>query len=187
MANFQSFQILADILAILQEVQKDPATIKNWSNEAHSLGLHGEAKVREAQALINQIADLTDTRDAKLAEFTEIENRLKASQESVDAKHAEAIAMLKRAEAKAAKDNADLERVKAEHAKVAADLIIKDDTISRKHRALEDKENIMAVREKALKEALEDLENKQASVKAQEQAIRDKAEKLRAHTAALLA
>jgi chromosome segregation ATPase len=187
MANLQTFQLLADICGILKEIQKDPKALDKWAAEAHSLGEQGEAKIKAAHDLIAQIEHLTKTRDEKLAEFTILENKLKGEREIIDGKHLDLQQKIKRMDDKAAKDKYDLAQAIGEHNKRSEDLNAKQNTIALVQKALNDKAVALQAKEDKLIAVETALSIRAASVDERAKEYMDKAEKLRAHTAALLA
>lgn len=183
MANLQTFQILADILGILQEAQKDPDVLKKWAAEAHSVGEQGEAKANEARALIGQVDALTKAKEAKLAEITKMQNDITASKQEIDAYKQAVMAQAD----KLTKDKAKFSDIRSAHndavAAFKADKLANDVAAS----AMSAREAAVSARETKLATAKEALAIKLAEVKEYEQSLRDKADKLRAQTAALLA
>jgi chromosome segregation ATPase len=83
MSSIQTYQVLADLLLAIKELQENPKVLEEIASQAYTLGKQGEEKLKAAHETIAQADVLEAALAAKRAEIAQIGKDIEARREEL--------------------------------------------------------------------------------------------------------
>jgi len=181
MANFQTFQLLTDILGILKEANNDPNAIKKWASEAYRLNAEGEAKLANAPKIIAESEKIEADQAKKQAELDSLGQELSKKEAALETRIGKQLSEA---------DEADKKLKSRESAVAAREAAVRNgmDDIANRESELQRHINAHMINLKSHAEKVSDLDareeaiaTKEAEAEAMKKRLQDYAAKLKAH------